>query len=176
MTPKDPLKEFSIRTVTKSGLKIVIRPIQNSDGPLLKALFQVLSPESLYFRFFMRIKAPSPEMIAKLLDVDHDKDVVLVATENENGTERILGVFRLMCCREGKEGEFSLLVGDPWQGKGVGARLFQYGLFFAKAHGIQSIWGMAVAENTIMRRLARKMGFTVTWDGDMGAYELRMQM
>lgn len=61
-------------------------------------------------------------------------------------------------------------------GKGVGARLFQYGLFFAKARGIESIWGMALAENTIMRRLARKMGFTVTWDGDMGAYELRMQL
>jgi acetyltransferase len=176
MTTKDLLQDFSIRTVTKSGLKIVIRPIKNSDGPLLEALFQVLSPKTLYFRFFMRIKAPSPEMIAKLLNVDHDRDVVLAATEGKQGSERILGVFRLMCCREGKEGEFSLLVGDPWQGKGVGARLFQYGLFFARARGIESIWGMAVAENSIMRRLARKMGFAVTWDGDMGAYEMRMAL
>jgi len=176
MTTKDLHQGFSIRTVTKSGLKIVIRPIRKSDGPLLEALFQVLSPESLYFRFFMRIKAPSPEMIAKLLDVDHDRDVALVATENRDGGERILGVFRLMCCREGKEGEFSLLVGDPWQGKGVGARLFQYGLFFAKARGIESMWGMALAENIVMRRLARKIGFTVTWDGEMRAYEMRMAL
>jgi hypothetical protein len=74
MTRKNHLDAFPIRTVTKGGLKMVIRPIRTADGPLLEGLFDVLSPESIYFRFFMRIKTPSREMLAKLLDVDHDKD------------------------------------------------------------------------------------------------------
>ena len=58
--------QYEISTITKGGLEVVIRPIRADDAPLLEALFDTLSPKSVYFRFFMRIKKPSKEMLAKL--------------------------------------------------------------------------------------------------------------
>lgn len=156
-TRTDPYN-FRVRTITKSGLRILIRPIRSNDELRVEALFKILSPESLYFRFFMRIKTPSKEMLAKLLDVDHDRDVVLVAIEKRRKRENILGIFRLVCCREGRESEFSLLVGDPWQGQGVGARLFQYGLFWQKPGGLNPYGDLLCQKTKLCSILPERWG------------------
>ncbi|MBN1843387.1 MAG: GNAT family N-acetyltransferase [Deltaproteobacteria bacterium] len=168
--------QYEISTITKGGLEVFIRPIRADDTPLLEALFDALSPKSVYFRFFMRIKRPSKEMLAKLMEIDHGRDAVLIATEQKEGRERILGVFRLMCYPDRKEGEFSLLVGDPWQGKGVGAKLLEHGLSIAKKRGMESVFGMALPENKTMLALARKRGFAITWDSDVCAYEMTINL
>ncbi len=164
--------KYEISTITKGGLKVSIRPLRADDAPLLEALFDILSPRTIYFRFFMRLKKPSKEMLAKLMQIDHDRDAVLVATDIKEGRERILGVFRLMCYPDRKEGEFSLLVGDPWQGKGVGAKLLEHGLYIAKERGVELVLGMALPENKTMLALARKKGFAVRWDSDACAYNM----
>ena len=115
-------------------------------------------------------------MLSKLMRFDYSRDVVLVATQTTKEGDKILGVFRLMCGPDGKCGEFSLVVGDPWQGMGVGARLFQYGLASAKKRRIESVLGLALPENTTMIALARKLGFKTKWDSDAGAYELRKDL
>ena len=115
-------------------------------------------------------------MLSKLMRFDYSRDVVLVATQTSKEGDKILGIFRLLCGPDGKRGEFSLVVGDPWQGMGVGARLFQYGLATAKKRGIESVLGLVLPENTTMIALARKLGFNTKWDSDSGAYELRKDL
>ena len=176
MTPTDYPESYEKRTVTKSGMRIVIRPLRADDEARLEALFYALSPKTIYFRFFTRLKTLSPEMLHKLIDVDHERDVALVAAEGKGVQGRILGVFRLMCSRDGKSAEFSIVVGDPWQGQGVGARLFQYGLAIAEMRGVEFVWGLALAENRVMLALARKMGFTTHWNDDAGAYEMDLDL
>ena len=68
------------------------------------------------------------------------------------------------------------MVGDPWQGKGVGAALFQQGCSLAKERGIESVWGTVLAENNTVLALARKLGFTIRWDADARAYDLRIDL
>ena len=115
-------------------------------------------------------------MLSKLMRFDYSRDVVLVATQTSKEGDKILGVFRLMCGPDGKRGEFSLVVGDPWHGMGVGARLFQYGLAMAEKRGIESVLGFVLPENTTMIAMARKLGFNTKWDSDAGAYELRKDL
>jgi len=168
--------QYNISTTTKAGLEILIRPIREKDAPLLSALFQSLSPRSIYFRFFAPLKTASEEMLAKFTQIDHDRHVVLVATQSSVEGERILGVFRLMCNADGNEGELAIVVGDPWQGKGVGARLFEHGLSVARQRGIESLFGTVLAENITVLSLARRLGFTIQWDSDVSAYHIRLDL
>ena len=169
-------EQYEVQATTKAGLNILIRPIRAEDTKRLAALFYALSPRSVYFRFLMPVKAPSEEMLAKFTHIDHDQHVVLVAAQKSAADERILGVFRLMCDPDGKEGEMAIVVGDPWQGKGVGEKLFEQGLFIAKERGIESFWGIVLAENTTMLSLARRVGSTIKWDADASAYHVRLDL
>jgi acetyltransferase len=176
MTPKNYPDHYRQRTITKSGLRIVIRALGVEDGPRMEELFHALSPKTIYFRFFARLKALSPEMLRRLIEVDHERDIVLVASQGKEDREKILGVFRLMCSADRKQAEFSIVVGDPWQGQGVGARLFQYGLAIARERGVAFVWGLALAENRVMLALAGKMGFKTHWNDDAGAYEMDLDL
>jgi acetyltransferase len=169
-------EQYEIPTTTKGGLKILVRPMKPDDRPLLKELFSAMSPESIYFRFFVPLKALSDEMLDQLTRIDHDRDVVLVAIQTIESREKILGVFRLMCKPGSKTGELAIVVGDPWQGKGVAARLFQHGLFIAKQRGIETVRGMVLVENRTVLALARRLGFTVKWDSEAHGHELTMDL
>jgi acetyltransferase len=175
-TVRDYPDRYEISATTKGGLQILIRPLHRDDGPLLKELFDALSPESIYFRFFSPLKTLSEEMLAQLTHIDHNQDVVLVAIEQRGSEEKILGVFRLMCDLKEKKGELAIVVGDPWQGKGVAAQLLRHGLFIAKLRGIDSVYGMVLVENRTVLDLARRLGFIVEWDSDAHAHQLKMDL
>jgi acetyltransferase len=176
MVIKNYPDQYEVSTTTKAGLHILIRPMRTDDAQRLKALFYSLSPKTVYFRFFTQLHDPSEEMFQKLAQVDHGLHVVLVAIERNEEDQKILGVFRLMCDPGGKQGELAVVVGDPWQGKGVGAKLIEHGFSIAKERGIQSVIGMALPENTTILRLARRGGFAVQWNPDDHAYDLRMDL
>jgi acetyltransferase len=176
MLIKDYPHQYEIPATTKAGLNILIRPMRTDDAPRLRELFYALSPKTIYFRFFTQLHAPSEEMFEKLARVDHDRHVVLVAVQGEAQDEKILGVFRLMCDPDGKQGELAIVVGDPWQGKGVGAKLLEHGFSIAKERGIESVFGMVLPENKTVLALARRLGFSVQWDGDDHAYALRIDL
>jgi acetyltransferase len=176
MLIQDYPDKYKIHATTRGGLDVVIRPMRPDDAPRLKELFYTLSPKTIYFRFFTQLHAPSEEMFAKLALVDHDRHVVLVAVQDEAHDEKILGVFRLMSGPDGKQAELAVVVGDPWQGKGVGAKLIEHGFSIAKERGIESVVGMALPENKTILRLARRLGFAVQWNADDHAYDLRMDL
>ena len=135
-----------------------------------------MSKESIYFRFFSPLKTLSEDMLAQLTHIDHSQDVVLVAIQEAGSEEKILGVFRLMCNLDEKQGELAIVVGDPWQGKGVAAQLLRHGLFIAKTRGIDSVYGMVLVENRTVLDLARRLGFMVEWDSEAHAHQLKMDL
>jgi acetyltransferase len=97
-----------------------------------------------------------------------------VAIQAVANDEKMLGVARYFLERNQKHAEFSVLVGDPWQGRGIGAALLQRVLDIAKDRGIQSIWGTVLSENTQMLKLSRKLGFKIKKTADSGEYEVRL--
>jgi acetyltransferase len=78
-----------------------------------------------------------------------------------------------MCSPDLREGELAIVVGDPWQGKGVAAELFRDGFPIAKEHGIKSVWAMALPENKTVLVYAGSLGFSVRWNAEARAYDLR---
>ncbi len=156
--------------------QLLVRPIRPEDAPLFEALFETLSPRSVYLRFFSPLKRLPHTMLARFTQIDYDRDIALVAIQIGANIERMLGVARYFQEPNQLHAEFSVVVGDPWQGLGIGAALLQRLLDIAKARGIQSIWGTVLSENTQMLRLSRKLGFGVNRIPDSSEYEVRLSL
>jgi acetyltransferase len=168
--------QYEKTLVSRGGISLMVRPIKPEDAPLMMDLFRVLSPRSIYYRFFRPLKAIPPELLARFTQIDYDRDVALVALEGQGSEERMRGVGRLMGDPDGREAEFAVLVGDPWQGQGIGAALMENCLAIARERGFRSIWGIALKENTQMLALGRKLGFEIKYSPGSGDYELRLDL
>ena len=163
--------------VTRSGLHMLIRPIKPEDAPLFADLFQKLSSESIYFRFFSPLKRISPEMLARFTQIDYGRDMALVAMAEAPQGEEMLGAARLI--RESalnNRAEFSIMVADALHGQGIGAALL--GKLISAAHTleIQTVVGYVLPDNTYMLRLGRKTGFRQRHNREMGAIELTIDI
>ncbi len=161
---------------TKGGLELLIRPIKPEDAPLLVDLFHSLSERSVYYRFFSPLKSLPPEMLARFTQLDYDRDMALVAFDQTQLAEKMLGVARYVGHPGGESGEIAVAVGDAWHGKGVGATLLKRLLMIAKERGMASLGGPVLEENTDMLALAKKLGFSVSRLPGERAYQIKMDL
>ncbi len=159
----------------KTDQDLLIRPIRPEDADIYRSFFKSLSPTSIYFRFFSPIKEPSPDMLARFTQVDYDREIALVGLTGGYKNEQMLGVARVIGDPDGKIGEFSVLISDAWQGKGIGAALLNNCLKIARQRGFEKIIGLVLPENRNMITLAKKLGFVLFKDPD-GEYELEMHL
>ncbi|MBF0468451.1 MAG: GNAT family N-acetyltransferase [Desulfamplus sp.] len=151
--------EYETEDETIDHERFFIRPIKPSDAPLMVQHFMSLSPRSVYFRFFTPLKQLSRSMLIRLTQIDYDREIALVALVGEGEEQIMAGVARVIFEPDGKNGEFSVVLADKWHGKGIGASLLKQCLSFAAKKGLERVWGIVLAENRQMLKLARKLGF-----------------
>jgi acetyltransferase len=163
-------------TVSAGGVPCFIRPIRPEDAPLLEGLFNALSPQSIYFRFFSPLKALPHRMLARFTQIDYDREIALIALNESSPHEQMLGVARLIRIPGTSRAEFSIVVGDQWQGKGIAAALFERSLAIAKEQGIEEVWGIVLPENKRMLALGRKFGFSVNRSPGSREFELKIDL
>jgi acetyltransferase len=161
---------------SKSGLEVFIRPIRPEDTEAFITLFKTLSPTSVYFRFFSYINHLTPEMLVILTQVDYDRHMALVAMDTSCRPERMLGVARVIADPEITNAEFSVVVGDPWQGQGIGAQLLLRLIDVAIKQGVERMWGTVLKENYQMLNLGRRLGFELKHNSDEGTYDLTIDL
>ncbi len=154
----------------RGGGEYTVRPIHPNDAQMLQGLVQQLSPESRYFRFVSSMKELPPSMLARFTLIDYDREMALVAvlkerTANTDGemveTERMVGVSHYITNPDQSSCEFSLLVADEFNGKGLGSRLMESIMDVAREKGLADIEGLVLANNSGMLKLMRSLGFTV---------------
>ena len=165
-------EQYEEHITTTLGVDIFIRPIRPEDAPLLVALFESLSARSVYLRFFTPMKQLPHSMLARFTQIDYDRHIALVALSESQPDEKMLGVARVIFDRNLRDAEFSVVVSDPWQGKGIGAGLLQRCLSIAKERGLQRVTGTVLAENTQMLALGKKLGFSIKKEQGVPEYEL----
>lgn len=168
--------QYELTATTAGGIRLFMRPIRPEDAPLLVQLFESLSQETIYSRFFTPLKSLSHEMLVVFTQIDYDKDMALVAMDAAETEGRILGVARLVRRPGGVEAEFAVVVRDAWQGKGIGAALMRHLLFIGEKQGMRTIWGTILPQNTQMLKLAKKLGFAIHRDPGEEAYDVRMTL
>ena len=167
----DPDARFAIRpyptrlvaTVTgKDGTAYRLRPMRAEDEPGLRALGARMSPEDLRLRFFQPIRALSHEMATRLTQIDYDREMafaLLPAAE-----ENLLAVVRLHREARGEAGEFAITVRSDLKGMGLGRLMMERIIAYASETGLATIFGIILAENHGMLKLARALGFTLKTD------------
>ena len=111
-------------------------------------------------------------MLARFTQIDYDREIALVAIDEESETDNMLGVARIIGDADGKTGEFAVLVGDAWQGKGIGSNLLEKCLSIAEKQGFKTVHGIVLKENRNMLALGKKLGFSIERDLDGGDNEL----
>ena len=169
-------EQYEWKETTAHGLQIFIRPIKPEDAPMLLELFDNLSPESRYHRFFSPMKSLSRDMLVRFTQIDYDRHIGLVALGREQGEEKMLGVARVIMEPDRHNAEFSVAVGDRWQGKGVGRRLLERCLDTGRDYGIETVQGFVLAENTQMLKLCHELGFQVAKNGEANMYHLTIDL
>ncbi len=152
-------QEDESHMVSVDGHRIFIRPVKPEDAPLFTALFKTLSPTTIYYRFFGPLKELNPEMLARFTQIDYDREIALVAIDEESQTDNILGVARIIGDPDGNTGEFAVLVGDTWQGKGIGSNLLEKCMAIAEKKGFRLVHGIVLNKNINMLTLGKKLGF-----------------
>ena len=159
---------FSTRTV--KGVDIFIRPLFAEDLTLLKGFLSSLSPRSVYLRFLSPVREFGDKMLAQLIRVDHKSHIALAAFPAESSDQSLLGVARLFIEADLSVAEFSVVILDQWQGKGIGAELLSRILDIGNSIKVKKIWGLVLAENTQMLKLARKLNFEVERESGASEY------
>ncbi len=149
------------------GGPLTIRPIRPEDAEAHAALFTRLTPEDIRYRFFSMVRALSPEQIARMTQVDYDREMAFVAVRAMgDGPPQTVGVARLVREPYAPRGEFAVVVEGALKGQGVGRRLMQRLIDWGRAQGLHEIEGQVLAENAPMLAFMRRLGFTLHRSAD----------
>lgn len=167
---------YQTKAFLRDGALVWIRPIKAEDGSRLVEFFNSLSERSIFFRFLDNLRALPEKWVDYFTRIDYDRDVAMVAVQEIESRERILGVCRIMRKPGSTRGEMGVVVSDSWQGKGMGTILLERSLRVARDLGIKSIWGIVARENGKMLDLARKFGFSSELDHEANLYEIKLNL
>jgi RimJ/RimL family protein N-acetyltransferase len=140
------------------GTVLTIRPIRAADLALEEEFVNGLSAPTGYQRL-MSARRPSLEEIKRFTDINHERELALIATTLVQGRERQVGVARYVKEPSSGDAEFAIVLSDAWQGRGLGTRLLASLLAAAKRHGVRRLFGTTFSENNGMLALGRKLGF-----------------
>jgi acetyltransferase len=168
--------QYTLRIDLPEVGPIKVRPIQRDDAPMLEEMFRSLTPRSVYLRFFSFLRQLPPGMLERFTCIDYRNEVALIALRKEKGEEKMVGDARVVETSEPGNAEFSVMVSDPLQGKGIGACLLKNCLAIAGERGFRRIYGIVLPENKQMLALGRKLGFEIKHMPGSIEYELSKDM
>ena len=140
------------------GERLIVRPIRPEDAEQHGALFHRLSPQDIRYRFFTAMRELSPEQMARLTQVDYDREMAFIAVRESSGDT--IGVARLVAENE-RDGEFAVIVQQDAKGKGVATHLMQRLIDWARRRALATITGQVLSDNAPMLAFVRHLGFQV---------------
>jgi acetyltransferase len=151
--------EFEDR-LTIEGTAITIRTMHPEDREIEADFVRNLSRQSRYYRFHGVLRELTTPMLDHFTRPDYPREMALIATIDEGGTERQIGVVRYAPTRDDGQAEIAIVVADAWQGKGLGSRMLRDLCILAREAGYTRLQANILAENERMLGLAREFGFT----------------
>jgi acetyltransferase len=143
-----------------NGQIVRLRPIRPEDEPMEADLFERLSRDTIYFRFFGYIGQVNHSMLSRFTHIDYDREMAIVAEVKEKDTQKLIGVVRLISEPWNESAEYAIVVADDWQGLGLGREMTDYIFTIARAMGIKKIKADVLESNERMIHMFKKLGFT----------------
>ena len=163
--------QYISRAKMKNGEEVLIRPIRPEDEPLLASFHEALSDQTVYMRYFHMENLNSRVAHERLLRkcfIDYEREMALVVetVHSASGARKILAVGRLTRERDPRRGEVAVLVTDRVQHLGLGTELLSRLIDVARQEKLEQLTAHILIENTAMRALTKRFGFTVGAAGE----------
>jgi acetyltransferase len=141
--------------------KLLLRPVRPEDEQAFLRLFDRLSPEDIRLRFFAPLRELPRTQLARLTQIDYDREMAFVLETSGQGPHDILGVVRIAADPDNQKAEFALTVRSDLKGRGIGTLMLGRMLDYARDRGIGEVFGDILAENTPMIALCRDVHFSL---------------
>jgi acetyltransferase len=173
-----PYPEELEERISWQGKPLLLRPIKPEDGPQHLEFFNALDPEDVRYRIFTRMRDLQPSQLARLTQVDYDREMAFIATrQRDDGQFETVGVARAIADPDNVTAEFAVIVRSDVKGQGLGQLLMDKLIRYCRARGTQEIVGEALPHNRRVLNLASHLGFVIspTPDGDTVQMRLRLQ-
>ncbi len=160
-----PYPEGLEETVTlKDGTVVSLRPVRPEDEPAHSEFISRLSPEDSHFRFFHTIRSMPHTQLARLTQIDYDREMAFVATRSApGGGVETIGVVRTVADSENDTAELSIVVRTDLKRRGLGSHLLRKAIDYCRSRGTRELCGDVLAGNDSMLELARRFaGFSLS--------------
>ncbi|MES2298258.1 MAG: GNAT family N-acetyltransferase [Pseudomonadota bacterium] len=145
------------------GQALQLRPIRPEDGPQHLAFFKALDPEDVRSRTFMHMRELAPRQLARLTQIDYDREMAFIATRpTAGGASETLGVARVICDPENARGEFALVVRSDLKHQGLGQLLMASLIAYCRQRGVRELVGETLSHNLGLLALVARFGFTTS--------------
>lgn len=148
--------------VAAARATVTVRAIGPTDDAALRRFYAELSDDSRALRFL----GPAPCLGTTLArsfcspDHEHREGFVAVLVDPDLGDERIVGH---LCVEPSNDitAEIAVAVADAMHGQGIGRRLVEAGVTWARAAGLRRLVATAFVSNAAILGLLRSLGLPV---------------
>jgi len=165
--------EWEAQTDVDGVGAVKLRPVRPEDEVLYDRFFASVTAEDMRMRFFTAGPNLSHQLLARLTQIDYGREMAFGAIAQTSGA--LLGVARLIADPDYRRAEFAVLVRSDLKGRGLGWRLMQHLIAYARAEGLGELHGQVLATNLTMLAMCDRLGFSVTADDtDAGLRHARL--
>jgi len=157
----DP-RSFRAEERLRDGTPLAIRSVRSDDRDRMREAYARLSPEAIYLRLFAPKKDLSEPELTRLIEVDFDREVALVATIGAGTQESVIGGGRYVSANNDRRAaEVAFTVDGRYRGQGIASRLLQHLAAIARGRGITRFEAEVLAENRPMLAVFARSGLAM---------------
>jgi acetyl coenzyme A synthetase (ADP forming)-like protein len=157
--------------VLADGGTVRVRPVRPDDEPRVLALYERLSDESIYLRFFSPVPRPTAVQLERLTSIDYHDRMVLVAEL----ADEVVAIARYDRSETG-EAEVAFTVADDQHGRGLATLLLEHLAVVARGNGIHAFVAETLPSNHKMLEVFAAAGWVVHRHLDEGTVRVRFDI
>ncbi|MBN1947038.1 MAG: acetate--CoA ligase family protein [Bradymonadales bacterium] len=154
-------RELEESAVTANGEVVLLRPLRPEDEQAHQEFFHSLTPQDIRFRFFGHVKSLPHREMAKLTQIDYDREMAFIATtpaDKGEGT-RTMGVMRAILSSGAEQAEFAIVVRPEAKGQRLEHLLLDKMIRYLRSRGTRELTGLIHVEDEEKLKLIQEFQF-----------------
>jgi GNAT superfamily N-acetyltransferase len=150
------IESYKSRQPLRNGKTVVYRPLLPSDEFAYRNFFYSLREETIYFRFFYRMKLFSHEVVQQQwASVDYRKNMSMIGLVRSGGHQEIVALGSY-ADESDTRAEVAFVVREDFQGMGIASHLLAIMERIAKENDFEMFSATVLRENTAMLHVFKK--------------------
>jgi acyl-CoA hydrolase/RimJ/RimL family protein N-acetyltransferase len=150
------IEDYKSRVVLKNGKFMTVRPLLPSDEIAYRNFFYSLKEETVYLRFFHRLKVFSHKMAQEhWAQLDYRKNISLIGTVRNKGNKEVIAIGSYAEI-DTNQAEVAFVVREDFQNMGIAGYLLQALEEVAVSNGFKAFYASILPENKSMLHVFTK--------------------